>query len=230
MHHAVLSGRAWGTRRLRERQDGLSPTPDAAHANTTAVGDGTRLVISEAWTKIDEPMIVPTTSAVAVGSPMPRCKVTRASYTDHWRCSTIPATVKNLLGAVYHRGRVPLSIELLVLVVVGVVSGALNVVAGGGSFLTLPVLLFMGLPATLANGTNRVGVLAQNIGGVLGFHRHGAMNWPWSLKAGIPAIAGAMLGVWAALTIPDFAFRRVLSIAMVVVTVWSLVAQVGAAL
>ena len=117
--------------------------------------------------------------------------------------------------------RVPWSIELLMLLAVGAVSGALNVVAGGGSFLTLPALLFMGLPATLANGTNRVGVLAQNVGGVLGFHRHGAMDWAWALKASIPALAGAMLGVWAALATPELAFRRVLSIAMVVVTVWS---------
>jgi hypothetical protein len=46
---------------------------------TTASGDGTRLVISDAWTKIDDPMMVPTTSAVAVGRPMPRCRVFRRS-------------------------------------------------------------------------------------------------------------------------------------------------------
>lgn len=113
-------------------------------------------------------------------------------------------------------------LELTLLAVAGVVSGALNVVAGGGSFLILPTLLFFGLPASLANGTNRVGVLAQNLAGILGFHQHGAMNWSWALKVSIPAVAGACLGVWAALSIPDFAFRRILSIAMVVITVWSL--------
>lgn len=118
--------------------------------------------------------------------------------------------------------RVPVWFELAWLMAAGLVAGALNVVAGGGSFLTLPILLFMGLPATLANGTNRVGVLSQNLGGLLGFHRHGAMDWPWSLTASVPAVAGAMVGVWAALAIPDFAFRRILSIAMVAVTVWSL--------
>ena len=41
---------------------------------------------------------------------------------------------------------------------VGIASGALNVVAGGGSFLTLPVLIFIGLPASAANATNRIGV------------------------------------------------------------------------
>ena len=80
----------------------------------------------------------------------------------------------------------------------GVLSGALNVVAGGGSFLILPVLLFLGLPAALANGTNRVGVLTQNFGGLAGFHLHGMIDWDWSLKASAPALAGAALGVWAA--------------------------------
>lgn len=110
----------------------------------------------------------------------------------------------------------------MVLAAAGVAAGALNVVAGGGSFLILPILLFVGLPAALANGTNRVGVLSQNVAGILGFHQHGAMDWTWSLKASIPAVIGAGLGVWAALMIPDFAFRRILSIAMVAITIWSL--------
>ena len=116
----------------------------------------------------------------------------------------------------------PFWLELTILATAGVVSGSLNVVAGGGSFLILPLLLFFGLPAALANGTNRVGVMTQNLGGLAGFHRHGAIEWRWSLLASVPAIAGAGLGVWAALAIPDFAFRRVLSVAMVIITLWSL--------
>ncbi len=66
---------------------------------------------------------------------------------------------------------VPFALELALLAAVGLVAGALNVVAGGGSFLTLPVLLFLGLPAAVANGTNRVGVLARTSaasGGITG--------------------------------------------------------------
>ena len=116
----------------------------------------------------------------------------------------------------------PVWLELTVLAGAGVISGALNVVAGCGSFLILPLLLFFGMPSALANGTNRVGVLTQNFGGVAGFHRHGAIDWHWAVTASIPALVGASIGVWTALTIPDFAFRRVLSIAMVCVTLWSL--------
>lgn len=113
-------------------------------------------------------------------------------------------------------------LEWTLLAVAGVVAGAINAVAGGGSFIILALLLFVGLPASLANGTNRVGVLAQNAAGIVGFHQHGAMPWAWAFKASVPTMIGASIGVWAALAIPDFAFRRVLSVAMVVVTVWSL--------
>lgn len=104
---------------------------------------------------------------------------------------------------------------------VGAVSGALNVVAGGGSFLTLPVLIFLGLPAAVANATNRVGVLAQNLGGVVGFHRSGAMNWRWGLAVSVPAVLGAAVGATWALHMSDFAFRRLLSIAMLGMTLWT---------
>src|SRR5688572_31079986 len=79
----------------------------------------------------------------------------------------------------------------------------INVVAAGGSFLTLPLLLFLGFPAAIANGTNRVGVLAQNISGVIGFHRHEVLPFKWALSVSMPALAGAALGVWAALNVPD---------------------------
>ena len=122
----------------------------------------------------------------------------------------------------YHPWHVPFWLELAALAAAGVAAGAVNVVAAGGSFLTLPLLLFFGLPASLANGTNRMGVLSQNLGGVLGYHRHGVMPWSWALQASIPAIAGAAIGVWAALAVPDFAFKRILSVAMVAITAWSL--------
>jgi|SRR5215203_4984281 len=115
----------------------------------------------------------------------------------------------------------PYPLELVVLALAGAVAGALNVIGGGGSFLILPLLLFAGLPATLANGTNRVGVLAQNLGGLAGFHRHGKVDWKWSLAASAPAMIGAALGVWLALQLPNVAFKRSLSIAMLALTLWS---------
>lgn len=104
----------------------------------------------------------------------------------------------------------------------GFIAGALNVIAGGGSFLTLPVLIFLGLPATVANGTNRVGVLMQNVGGIWGFHRHRVVDWRWGLWVSVPALVGAAIGTWLALQVGDLAFRRILAGVMVLMTLWPL--------
>lgn len=115
----------------------------------------------------------------------------------------------------------PELLPLAGLFAVGTIAGTLNVVAGGGSFLTLPTLIFLGLPAADANGTNRVGVLAQNLGGVVGFHRSNVMDWRWGLAVSVPAVAGSALGAWWALQMGDIAFRRLLSVAMLGMTLWT---------
>jgi uncharacterized membrane protein YfcA len=106
---------------------------------------------------------------------------------------------------------------------VGFIAAIINVIAGGGSFLTIPLLIFLGLPASVANGTNRVGVLAQNVSAVFGFHRHNVLPLGWALGVSVPAMAGAALGVWAAVNVPDAAFRRILSGVMLAVAFGTLV-------
>lgn len=105
---------------------------------------------------------------------------------------------------------------------VGAAAGTINVIAGGGSFLTLPVMIFLGLPPTVANGTNRVAIVVQNVGAVWRFHRHGLVAWEWLLGAAIPALVGAGLGTWAAIEIGDEPFRRILAILMVAISLWTL--------
>ena len=110
----------------------------------------------------------------------------------------------------------------LLLFAVGCVAGTLNVLAGGGSFLTLPVLLFLGLPAPLANGTNRVAILLQNAGAVWSFRRQGVLDLGALAWAALPATAGAVLGAGLALNVGDLAFRRLLAVLIVVLSVASL--------
>ena len=122
----------------------------------------------------------------------------------------------------------PVPVELALLAGAGLVAGALNAVAGGGSFLTLPVLIFLGLPPAVANATNRVGVLAQNLSGLWAFHRYGVLDWRSATLASLPAVAGAGLGAWAALRVSDLAFTRLLSFAMLAITLWTIVGRRGA--
>ena len=105
---------------------------------------------------------------------------------------------------------------------VGLVAGALNVVAGGGSFLTLPVLIFLGLPASVANGTNRIGILTQNLGAVWGFDRYQVLHWRWAPWTALPAAVEAVFGTWGAIEIPDAAFKRVLAFLMLALSLWTL--------
>ena len=99
----------------------------------------------------------------------------------------------------------------LLLAGVGLVAGTLNVIAGGGSFLTLPVMIFLGLPATVANGTNRVAILVQNSGAVWSFRRRRLLSPHALTRAALPALAGAGFGTWLAVVIGDRSFERILA-------------------
>ncbi len=113
----------------------------------------------------------------------------------------------------------------LILLATGVAVGLLNTVAGGGSFLSLPVLIFVGLPPGIANGTNRIAILAQNVSAVTGFHRHRLIDWSWGWLAALPTCAGTVVGTWLALETPDQLFRRLLAVFMVGFTLWTLFAK-----
>jgi uncharacterized membrane protein YfcA len=104
----------------------------------------------------------------------------------------------------------------------GLLTGALNIVAGGGSFLTLPILILIGLPPTMANGTNRIGILMQNISAVWGFKRHGLIETRWLVQAALPASVGAIGGTLIALRIDEGSFKRILAFLMVALTLWTL--------
>jgi uncharacterized membrane protein YfcA len=62
-------------------------------------------------------------------------------------------------------------------VLAGVLTGYVNTLAGCGSAFSLTALAALGLPLDVANGTNRVAILFQNIVGVKGFHSQGRLDW-----------------------------------------------------
>ena len=86
--------------------------------------------------------------------------------------------------------------QIILLTFVGMLSGWLNVMAGGGSLLSVPVMLFMDIPAPVANGTNRIAILAQNITAVYTFFRKGFSDFKLSLSLSLAACLGAVGGAW----------------------------------
>jgi hypothetical protein len=105
----------------------------------------------------------------------------------------------------------------------GLLTGVINTLAGGGSLLTLPALIFLGLPTTVANGTNRLGILAQGLAAIAGFHRFNVLPWRVSLLSAAPAVVGAVLGAYLALDVPDELFKKILAglmLALLGVIIW----------
>lgn len=99
--------------------------------------------------------------------------------------------------------------------VIGSAAGFLNVIAGGGSALTLPVLIFLGLDASVANGTNRVAVLVQNISAIQSFKQENFYDAKLSLKFALLTLPGAIIGAIAAVNIEDETFETILGIVMI---------------
>ena len=110
----------------------------------------------------------------------------------------------------------------LLLFAVGLIAGVLNVIAGGGSLLSLPVMIFLGLPPTVANGTNRVAILVESIGASWSFHRLGLVSREWLILTVPPALAGGVFGTIAAVQIGELEFQRVLAVILVAAAAWQI--------
>src|SRR3989339_1941116 len=104
-----------------------------------------------------------------------------------------------------------------VIFTVGVVAGVINTLAGGGSLITLPVLIFLGLPATVANGTNRLAITVQRVLAVTGFKRKGVSDFKSSLLMSLPALIGAGIGTQLAVDVSDILFKSILAGVMILV-------------
>ena len=109
--------------------------------------------------------------------------------------------------------------QLILLATLGIVAGMLNVIAGGGSLLTLPTMILMGMPEAVANGTNRVAILAQNVTAVSAFRKKGFSDFRLSLTLGLFALPGAVAGAWCGALIRGDIFNRILAGVMIGVVI-----------
>jgi len=107
--------------------------------------------------------------------------------------------------------------QTLLLVPIGIVAGYLNVMAGGGSLLTVPALIFFGIPGHIANGTNRIAILAQNVTAVSTFYRRGVHDFRLGLSLAACAVPGGILGAWLGVQLQGVWFNRFLAVVMVLV-------------
>ncbi|NIQ12914.1 MAG: TSUP family transporter [Candidatus Dadabacteria bacterium] len=106
---------------------------------------------------------------------------------------------------------------IIALFIVGIIAGVINVMAGGGSSLTLPALIFLGLDPTVANGTNRIAILSQNVFATLSFKKSKMLELGTSIKYAMFTIPGVILGAFTAVKISDELFQKILGIILILV-------------
>jgi len=101
----------------------------------------------------------------------------------------------------------------------GLLAGIVNTLAGGGSLLTVPLLVLLGLPGTLANGTNRVGIVIQNAVATWGFRAQGVSGIRAAVPVLIPVALGSLVGALAISQVSNELFERLFGAVMLILLV-----------
>ncbi|MDA0789138.1 MAG: sulfite exporter TauE/SafE family protein [Proteobacteria bacterium] len=110
------------------------------------------------------------------------------------------------------------------LLVAGLIGGFVNTLAGGGSMLTVPALMMLGMPADISNATNRVGVLLQSLTGVRGFQNNDLLDSSAILPVLVPTVSGALAGALLASYLPVWVLKPVLLGTMVTMALVMIIA------
>lgn len=112
--------------------------------------------------------------------------------------------------------------EALFLVVGGLFAGSINAVAGGGSILTVPLLVLAGVPGVQANGSNRVGILTSNLAAAVSFHRLGVQGLAHAAPVLVPVVVGSLVGSVAISQLTDDTFETVFGLIMIPLIILSI--------
>ncbi len=106
--------------------------------------------------------------------------------------------------------------SLAILAAAGVLATIVNVMAGGGGMIVLPALMALGLPADVANGTYRLGVVTQSIAGTVALKREGKLDTSSIVPILIPTVLGAILGAWLATRVSPEVLKPIMLATMIV--------------
>lgn len=98
----------------------------------------------------------------------------------------------------------------------GIAAGFVNTIAGGGSAVTIPILVDV-LGASVANGTNRVAILIANLTATASYRQGGALNWATVRPLIVPTVLGSAIGAFTASRIPADSMKKVFAGVLVLV-------------
>jgi uncharacterized membrane protein YfcA len=101
-----------------------------------------------------------------------------------------------------------LTLDLSLAFLAAFVAGAINSVAGGGTLVSFPTLVWLGLPATTANATNTVAIWPGALGGMWGYRRELGRVDRGMLLLAAPSVIGGLIGAWVLSWTPPGVFER----------------------
>lgn len=110
-------------------------------------------------------------------------------------------------------------IIIAALIASGLLVGFINTLAGGGTIISLSLLMFLGLPVDVANGTNRVAVTLQTLTSVAGYRQKHVLDWRKGLLLGIPVIAGSILGAIFAIEVDKVFIEKAFGVVLIIMLV-----------
>jgi uncharacterized membrane protein YfcA len=103
-------------------------------------------------------------------------------------------------------------LQYLIFFSLGLIVSLINSIAGGGSSLSLPIMILLGLPPTVANGTNRIGLIVGNLSSMLNLKKHGYLYMPVFKQLFLPTLIGSFLGVVDLVKMSDKLFQAILAL------------------
>jgi uncharacterized protein len=109
-------------------------------------------------------------------------------------------------------------VDILLLIVAAFVAGGINSIAGGGTLLSFPMLVWLGRPPIIANATNTVALWPGSLAGVFGFRKELGKVQRWLLLLFIPSLLGGGLGAWLLLRTSEKTFVRIVPLLILVAT------------
>lgn len=114
-------------------------------------------------------------------------------------------------------------VDFAVLALTGFAAGWINVLAGGGSLLTMPMAIFLGLEAGVANGTARLAILVQNITAITRYQQKGAIDWRQVVPYALPCTLGALIGAHYAALASHQETTQFLSFAIIAAVIMAII-------
>ncbi|APT75366.1 integrase [Marinitoga sp. 1137] len=102
----------------------------------------------------------------------------------------------------------------------GLSSGFINIIAGGGSLITLPILNLLGLPMDIANGTNRIGIIFQNITATTKFKKSEVLDLKRAIFLAVPATLGALVGASIVVNIDKTLLKSIVGFILIIMSIF----------